>query len=42
MHCKVERFFVDDMYDHSQPHAMEWQWLLLGGAQSGTRWHRDP
>ena len=41
-HYSVERFFRDDMYDHSQEHAMEWRWMLLGPAQSGTHWHRDP
>ena len=41
-HYNVERFFRDDLYDHTSAHAMQWRWLLMSGAQGGTRWHRDP
>jgi len=35
------RWFADDLFAFLEERP-DWRWLIVGGARSGSAWHRDP
>ena len=39
---KPPEYFDDDLFGLLEGRRPDWRWLIVGGARSGSAWHKDP